>query len=58
MVKEVQGMLNAKGYNAGPADGIPGSRTRKALASFQIDQGLPLAAGVTEEAYMQLRSRR
>ena len=58
MVKEVQNMLNAKGYDAGPVDGIAGSRTRKALASFQIDQGLALTDGVTDEAYKQLRGRR
>lgn len=31
-VRELQSLLTAAGYNIGPADGIPGARTRDALA--------------------------
>ena len=55
MVMEVQKILNAKGYDAGPADGIPGKKTNKALASYQIDKGYKLTDGITEEAYNQLK---
>ncbi len=32
-VRELQRMLNAAGFDAGPADGIPGGRTQEALAN-------------------------
>jgi hypothetical protein len=54
MVREVQAMLNDAGYDAGPADGIPGKRTSKALASYQIDNGLDVTNGVTAAAYKAL----
>lgn len=40
-MKTIQERLNALGYDAGPADGIAGSRTRSALREFQVDQKLP-----------------
>lgn len=36
LVKQVQQLLNAKGFDAGVADGIPGERTRDAICQFQI----------------------
>jgi hypothetical protein len=54
MVREVQELLNNAGYDAGPADGIPGKRTSKALASFQIDNGMEVTNGVTAAAYRAL----
>jgi len=41
MVRDVQQALNAKGYNAGPADGQFGPSTRDALRRFQQTSGLP-----------------
>ncbi len=35
-----QTRLKTLGYDPGPADGLPGSRTRKALRRYQHDQGL------------------
>jgi peptidoglycan hydrolase-like protein with peptidoglycan-binding domain len=37
---QAQQALNQKGFNAGKADGILGPRTRRALTSFQQNQGL------------------
>lgn len=40
-VRNVQQALNAKGFNAGPADGQWGPSTEIALKQFQAAQGLP-----------------
>ena len=40
-VRNVQQALNAKGFNAGPADGQWGPTTENALKQFQTAQGLP-----------------
>ena len=39
-IREVQRLLNARGYDAGPADGIMGPRTRSAITAFQRDSGM------------------
>ena len=39
--RQVQTLLNALGYDAGPVDGLPGNRTRNAVAEFQRDNDLP-----------------
>ena len=41
-IREVQRLLNARGYDAGPADGIMGPRTRSAITAFQRDSGMPV----------------
>jgi peptidoglycan hydrolase-like protein with peptidoglycan-binding domain len=40
LVKAVQRELNARGYNAGPADGKLRAETRSAISSFEKDHGL------------------
>lgn len=40
-VKAVQERLNALGYDAGPADGLTGGRTRAAILAFQRENNLP-----------------
>jgi hypothetical protein len=40
VVRETQRALNDEGYDAGPVDGVPGPRTRHALARFQRDHGI------------------
>jgi peptidoglycan hydrolase-like protein with peptidoglycan-binding domain len=37
----IQRALAERGYDAGPADGIPGPRTRAAIRAYQEDAGLP-----------------
>ncbi|MCI5078206.1 peptidoglycan-binding protein [Oricola sp.] len=39
-VRNIQAILNNNGYDAGPADGIMGARTREAIISFQTDNGM------------------
>lgn len=40
-IRQAQHILNELGYDAGPTDGLSGSRTRRALQSFQRSAGLP-----------------
>lgn len=40
-IRAVQAWLNAQGYDAGPADGMMGSRTRSAIGAWQADHGQP-----------------
>lgn len=48
-IRTVQSGLNARGYSAGPADGVMGPSTRRAMQAYRRDQGLPAAEGVTAE---------
>jgi peptidoglycan hydrolase-like protein with peptidoglycan-binding domain len=45
-VKAVQAALNARGYDAGPADGALGPRTRAAIRAFQAEVGLSSTGAV------------
>jgi peptidoglycan hydrolase-like protein with peptidoglycan-binding domain len=56
LMKEVQRLLTEKGYNPGPIDGQAGPSTNSALSAFQTTNGLNLTNGVTDEAYIQLKS--
>ena len=40
-MKEIQRLLGQKGFDAGPADGIAGSKTRNAIKAYQRKAGLP-----------------
>ena len=48
----VQQKLNFRGYQAGPADGLMGKRTRGALIAFQKDRNLP-QTGKPDEATLK-----
>jgi localization factor PodJL len=39
-IRNVQGILNKNGYDAGAADGVMGERTKLAIRAFQKDNGL------------------
>ena len=58
LVAAIQENLNALGYNAGPADGAMGRRTRSAIRGFQLDQGLPIDGVPTEGLLASLRAAR
>jgi tellurite resistance protein len=51
-IREAQEQLNALGYDAGPADGLIGPRTRQALRDFQSSVGLP-PSGVLDADTLQ-----
>jgi membrane-bound lytic murein transglycosylase B len=40
-IEELQQLLNRLGFDAGSADGIPGSRTQAAIRAFQKEHSLP-----------------
>ena len=39
-IARIQQLLRRRGYDAGPADGVPGNRTQQAITRYQRDQGL------------------
>jgi peptidoglycan hydrolase-like protein with peptidoglycan-binding domain len=54
LVKKVQLYLAEWGYNPGPADGIPGERTRQAIRAFQRDRGLEVNGRISPELAARL----
>lgn len=56
-IKEVQRRLNERGYAAGPVDGAFGRSTRRAIAAFQRDSGLPVTGFPDASLLGALRSR-
>jgi hypothetical protein len=54
VVAEVQAELRRRGYNAGPADGVMGGRTRSAIAEFQEDRGMEPTGRITESLLREL----
>ncbi len=48
VVIDVQQQLQRDGYYEGPIDGILGPMTREAIASFQVDNGLPVTSVIDE----------
>jgi membrane-bound lytic murein transglycosylase B len=52
---ELQQLLASKGYEPGPADGIIGANTRKAVRAFQQSQGQPADGYPSHELLQQLR---
>ncbi len=62
VVTEIQYCLGKLGYDAGPADGAPGRRTRNAWSNFRRDEGLQgrpntLADDVTQDRLFQACAR-
>lgn len=51
----VQGALNDLGYDAGPADGVIGERTREAIRQFQADYGFRPDGNLTEPLLERMR---
>ncbi|MEA1889202.1 MAG: peptidoglycan-binding domain-containing protein [Pseudomonadota bacterium] len=49
-VKSIQSMLNNLGYDAGPADGIMGSKTREAIKLYQQDHDLPVTGQLNSDS--------
>lgn len=49
-----QDLLNRLGYDAGPADGLMGSRTQNAIMAYQRDQGLAVTGQPSAELYAHM----
>ena len=59
-VRNIQAILNANGYDAGPVDGAMGARTRAAIRAFQKANGLPETGDVDQalgEELLELANR-
>lgn len=55
-VRQVQALLNARGYDAGPADGVMGPKTRDAIRTYQADAGLPVTGDVSSTLITNLKA--
>jgi hypothetical protein len=53
-VREMQNLLDDHGFNAGPADGYMGSRTKEALRQFQESEGLTATGTPDQETLRAL----
>lgn len=47
--RRIQSALNARGFDAGPEDGQPGSRTRRAIEEFQTSIAAPVTGELTRD---------
>jgi localization factor PodJL len=54
LVMEAQRLLRQRGYDPGPADGVPGPRTQNAIRSFQRKAGLPATGEASEVLIVKL----
>jgi hypothetical protein len=57
LVRGIQSALAAKGYGPGPADGKVGTKTRKAIRTFQRSIGLPDSGRATPELLILLKAQ-
>ena len=55
LISEVQALLNKQGYNAGPADGIAGPKTRGAIKKFEKANSFPVDGLVDDALYAALK---
>ena len=54
---ETQRLLNMLNYNAGPADGVMGARTRAAISRFEADHNLNVTGQVSSDLLDILRAQ-
>jgi len=50
--REIQELLTKHGYSPGPADGLPGNKTKSAIRAYQEDNGLSVD-GLPSESLLQ-----
>lgn len=55
-VERAQRRLNELGYDAGPSDGLMGSRTRAAIRAYQRDQRLTVSGEIDRQTMRSLRN--
>lgn len=53
---EAQRLLNLLWFDTGPVDGVPGPKTRRAIETFQNEQGLPPDGQVSDGLLARLRA--
>ena len=56
-VRDIQTALNTRGYDAGPADGVAGPRTRAAIRAYQRDNGLTVDGQPTASLWQHMQRR-
>lgn len=56
-IRNIQGILNNNGFDAGPPDGIIGDKTISAIRAFQISIGMEPTGRVSDELVRELLSR-
>lgn len=56
-IRAVQQQLNARGFNAGPLDGVVGAQTKSAIRSFQEREGLPVTGTLDRQTISALGVR-
>jgi localization factor PodJL len=57
-VLNIQTILNKNGYDAGPADGMMGQKTRSAIMAFQADNGMDMDGEISEPLVKALLARK
>lgn len=57
LVRDIQTALNARGYAAGPADGVAGPQTRAAIRAYQQANGLLVDGQASPQLLGHLRRR-
>lgn len=55
-ISRIQDMLNRLGYNAGPVDGLMGSKTAGAIRAFQADHGIRQTGQPSASLVLSLQS--
>lgn len=55
-VLELQSILNARGFNAGDPDGLPGFMTQEAIRKYQLENQLPADGYASRSIYERLYS--
>lgn len=56
MIRQIQGVLQERGYNPGPLDGVLGKKTKEALRRFQKDHRLAVTGEITADTKSALLS--
>lgn len=54
-IADIQQGLNDRGYDAGPADGVIGPKTRTAIRTYQSDAGMDPTGRVSDELHTRLQ---
>ncbi|MEO1141121.1 MAG: peptidoglycan-binding protein, partial [Pseudomonadota bacterium] len=56
IISQTQKKLSNLGFDAGPADGLMGQKTRNAITAFQRENGLPVSGEIDAELVLALKS--